>query len=134
MNDDSNNADDEGRAGFDPGFAPSGFSGLNELARKAWEQEKPYFGDNSAIEEIAHISTELTEAIHELREGHGEGERWTEPDGKPRGVPVEMADIILGALRFCGKYGIDIEKALRDKMKYNGVRTDWAERAAKTRK
>ena len=41
---------------------------------------------------------------------------------KPCGVPSEMADTIIRVLHFCGKHGIDIESALRQKMFYNETR------------
>lgn len=41
---------------------------------------------------------------------------------KPEGVAVELADCILRILDYCGKEGIDIEKILLDKHKYNKSR------------
>lgn len=42
--------------------------------------------------------------------------------GKPCGIPSEMADVIIRVLHFCGKHGIDIEQAVREKMIYNESR------------
>lgn len=47
------------------------------------------------------------------------------PDGKlrkPCGVPSEIADIIIRCLDFCDRKGIDIEKAVDEKMQYNETR------------
>lgn len=41
---------------------------------------------------------------------------------KPCGIPSELADVIIRVLHFCGKYGIDIEQAVREKMIYNDSR------------
>ena len=54
-------------------------------------------------------------------------ERWDSPGPpeecrKPCGIPSEIADLIIRSLHFCGKHGIDIEKAVREKMAYNASR------------
>lgn len=41
---------------------------------------------------------------------------------KPCGIPSEMADVIIRVLHFCGKHGIDIEQAVREKTDYNETR------------
>jgi len=41
---------------------------------------------------------------------------------KPYGVPIEIADVIIRALNFCGRHGIDIKKAIDEKMAYNKSR------------
>lgn len=41
---------------------------------------------------------------------------------KPIGVPSEMADIIIRVLDACAAYGIDIDRAVREKMAYNETR------------
>lgn len=38
---------------------------------------------------------------------------------KPIGVPSEMADILIRVLDACASYGIDIERAVREKIAYN---------------
>ena len=44
------------------------------------------------------------------------------PLRKPCGIPSELADIIIRVLHFSGKHGIDIEKAVAEKMLYNDTR------------
>lgn len=41
---------------------------------------------------------------------------------KPCGIPSEMADIVIRVLDVCGRYGISIEQALREKIEYNRQR------------
>jgi hypothetical protein len=41
---------------------------------------------------------------------------------KPCGIPSEIADVIIRALHFSGKHGIDIERAIAEKMAYNETR------------
>jgi hypothetical protein len=41
---------------------------------------------------------------------------------KPCGIPSELADIVIRVLHFSGKHGIDIEKAVVEKMAYNESR------------
>jgi hypothetical protein len=38
---------------------------------------------------------------------------------KPAGIPHELAGVMIRVLYFCGKYDIDIEKAVAEKMVYN---------------
>src|SRR5579875_111735 len=47
------------------------------------------------------------------------------PDGtlnKPVGMPSELADVIVRVLHFCGKHGVPIGHAVREKMLYNASR------------
>ena len=41
---------------------------------------------------------------------------------KPLGVPTELADVVIRIGDFCGKYGIDLERAIRIKQAYNRTR------------
>ncbi|WFR64178.1 hypothetical protein P9222_08390 [Paenibacillus amylolyticus] len=54
------------------------------------------------------------------------GTRFTPPQNdptwKPCGIPSELADIVIRVLDVCGHYGIDLEKAIQEKMAYNATR------------
>lgn len=83
--------------------------------------------------------TELAEAFEEIRNGHRVDEVYYNAPGlslrgngtyapagapvaKPEGVPVELADVIIRILDFCGANDIDLEAAVYEKMAYNGTR------------
>jgi NTP pyrophosphatase (non-canonical NTP hydrolase) len=115
---------------------------INELVKEAhenavkhgwWETERS-FG-----EQIALMHSELSEALEEFRNGHNTTEIYTKckmneikavggggcgvckncPVNKPEGIPIELADCIIRIFDTCGKYGIDLENALKIKMEYN---------------
>lgn len=95
------------------------------------------------ITEIALIVTEASEAIEELRNGHratevyfshqlhpgvtfnleevGEFEA-LQASFKPEGVPSELADVVIRALDFADKRGIDLDAEIDRKLTYNSTR------------
>lgn len=42
---------------------------------------------------------------------------------KPEGVPAELADVVIRIADMCGFYGIDLQKAVEEKMEYNATRS-----------
>lgn len=97
---------------------------LNELAdvcyaiakEKGWHDRYV-----SQAERIALMHSELSEALEEIRNGHVVHEVY-EVDGKPEGVPIELADVLIRVFDFCGLYGIDLQKAVDAKIAYNRTR------------
>jgi NTP pyrophosphatase (non-canonical NTP hydrolase) len=62
--------------------------------------------------------------IHSSMDPLNEGDdgRHTLPLAKPCGIPSELADVLIRVFHFCGKHGIDIDKAVREKMAFNASR------------
>lgn len=91
--------------------------------------------DRNVYEQIALMHSELSEALEELREGHGIGNVHydasrpvTEPDGtvlfKPEGFMVELADLYIRVADTLGRYGLadHFETVLTEKLRYNRSR------------
>lgn len=76
----------------------------NAVAHGWWETERD-FG-----EIIALIHSEVSEVLEEYRNGHGLTETYYSENGKPEGIPSEMADIIIRVIDICGKYDIKIDE------------------------
>lgn len=110
---------------------------LNELRDQALDIATRHgFTDATPAEDIALMHSELSEALEDIRAGKPLNDTGYEyrkvrlEDGsyrpvlppKPCGVPSEMADVIIRVLHFCGKHGIDVEKAVEEKMAYNDSR------------
>ena len=95
---------------------------------------------------LALITTEVAEAIEELRNGRAVNETWyanpplsaktitevaddlregraTPPKPlKPEGVPSELADIVIRAFDFADEAGIDLAAIIDEKLAYNATR------------
>ena len=78
-----------------------------------WDKERPF------PEIVALIHSELSEALEEYRKGYPPQGIYFGEDGKPEGIPIELADAIIRIFDYCGFAGIDIEKALTMKHDYN---------------
>lgn len=97
------------------------------------------------VARLALITTEVAEAIEELRNGRAVDETYysvkgspeiklskekAERDGgehgtgwyKPEGVPSELADIVIRAFDFAHEAGIDLAEIINEKLAYNATR------------
>lgn len=76
-------------------------------------------GKTSPAEFVALIHTEVSEVLEEFRSGHKATETYYAEDGKPEGVPSELADAVIYCFIMADLNGIDLEKAITEKLEYN---------------
>jgi NTP pyrophosphatase (non-canonical NTP hydrolase) len=116
--------------------------------RKGWHEDITSSRPNSAGDLLMLVVTELAEALEEVRDHHGLNEVYyrdtphcevcgrgptehgvSEADGsadhlfrpsqKPEGVPVELADVLIRIFDIAGRWDIDLEAVVREKMAFN---------------
>lgn len=89
----------------------------NKIAKEhGWWDEYNSFGDIIAL-----IHSELSEALEEYRKVGARSDIRYE-NGKPVGVAIELADVVIRIFDYCGQYGIDLGAAIIEKMAYNETR------------
>jgi NTP pyrophosphatase (non-canonical NTP hydrolase) len=97
---------------------------LSNLIRSAWltadlsgwHTEPRTFGELIAL---AH--SELSEALEAYRDGLPLSEFTSE--GKPEGIAVELADVLIRIFDMSEELGIPLEDAIKAKMAYNKTRS-----------
>ena len=85
--------------------------------KKGWWKEKRNFA-----ELIALCHSELSEVLEEYRNHEAPANIYYDKDGKPCGIPIEVADLLIRVFDLCEAYKIPLEEALRIKMAYNQTR------------
>jgi len=90
---------------------------IHEWAKSKGWWDKPR--DFSAL--LMNVHSEITEAWEEWRNNRTIHEEYV-VDGKPEGIPAELADTMIRLLDLFAAFDIDIEAAMEKKMAYNRTR------------
>lgn len=82
------------------------------------------FWDNpqSLPESLCLIHSEVSEALEDYRNNKEVNRLDYDKNGKPIGIPSELADIIIRVCDLAAFHDIDLEKAISKKMQYNKYR------------
>jgi hypothetical protein len=95
---------------------------LSELQRQAYRDCVDAHWDpslaNTFAEECAHLQSELSEAFEAFRRYH-DCRTYITRDGKPEGVPVEFADVLIGMLYCAERFGFSLDEAYALKSRWN---------------
>jgi hypothetical protein len=117
--------------------------GLRRLQRQVeeWSRAKGWYDREVPVpESIALLHTEASEMMEAHRMGAAPKDRWYTWDkgaafsshpffhgerdemGKPEGIGPELADIVIRALDFASRHGLDLAELVDEKMAHNWTR------------
>ncbi len=84
-----------------------------------WDGDERNFG-----EQLMLMVTELAEVMEEFRVSGLDPDKmlYRVESGKPEGIAVEFADLLIRVADTCGRYNIPLEAALTAKLVYNKTR------------
>lgn len=102
-------------------YLPSPSLAWLQAEARRWAGEKGWIDDRGVGDLMMLMVTELAEAYEEYRDWHEPAEIRIVA-GKPEGIPIELADVVIRILSFCGKFEIDLQEAVLQKMAFNETR------------
>jgi NTP pyrophosphatase (non-canonical NTP hydrolase) len=94
----------------------------DECATTNWDPERR----NTFGEEVSHLHEEVSEAFRAWRV-HQDFAIHIDADGKPQGVPIELADVLIGLFYNAELHGFDLLEAVEVKHRFNLTRDYVAE-------
>ena len=96
---------------------------LDKLAKRAFDHaDSRGFHDPTGTlpEWLALVHSEVSEALEAYRDG--EDAMHFREDGKPEGVPSELADVVIRVAHIAQRMGFSLHDAVEKKMAYNATR------------
>lgn len=88
-------------------------------AHKTAREKGWWEGTINIPEKLCLIHSEISEALECYRDGKLAPRS---VDGKPEGLVIELADVVIRIADLCSQLGFNLEYALETKMKYNKTR------------
>lgn len=107
-------------------FSDDLISDMQEYIYKTAEDHGWWEGEPNIPEKLALIHSEVSEALEEYRKGIALDFVYfadKDPNGKPEGFGVELADAIIRILDLCGYLQIDMAELIALKHNYNLTRS-----------